>query len=146
MVLRPPISTQTDTLFPYTTLFRSIPPAQPRAAADRGQRRLVAVLAADGQQVVVVDRRQLHADPHFAGDGLGHRTVADDKHVGRTAELVVDGATHVGLRQSRSHPSSTPWHVRPYPTHLPGAPSPLHKPRRMATRCARHTKITNKNT
>src|SRR3546814_1794363 len=25
MILRPPISTRTDTLFPYTTLFRSIP-------------------------------------------------------------------------------------------------------------------------
>src|SRR3546814_9303374 len=65
--------------------------AQSLAAADRGQRRLVAVLAAHGQQVVVVDRRQLHADPHFAGGGLGHRTVAGDKHVGRIAELMVGG-------------------------------------------------------
>src|SRR3546814_3476340 len=29
MILRPPRSTRTDTLFPYTTLFRSPPPAQP---------------------------------------------------------------------------------------------------------------------
>src|SRR3546814_7756749 len=29
MIRRPPRSTRTDTLFPYTTLFRSFPPAQP---------------------------------------------------------------------------------------------------------------------
>src|SRR3546814_1474254 len=28
MIRRPPRSTRTDTLFPYTTLFRSIPPAR----------------------------------------------------------------------------------------------------------------------
>src|SRR3546814_13023451 len=32
MIRRPPRSTRTDTLFPYTTLFRS-----PRAAPERGQ-------------------------------------------------------------------------------------------------------------
>src|SRR3546814_2880900 len=44
MIRRPPRSTRTDTLFPYTTLFRSDGPA------DRGCRRL--------QQRV--DRRRLH--------------------------------------------------------------------------------------
>src|SRR3546814_13747186 len=35
MIRRPPISTRTDTLFPYTTLFRSPPDtAQPAPAAD----------------------------------------------------------------------------------------------------------------
>src|SRR3546814_1610115 len=37
MIRRPPRSTRTDTLFPYTTLFRSNPPgAMPRAATGRG--------------------------------------------------------------------------------------------------------------
>src|SRR3546814_1001845 len=35
MIRRPPRSTRTDTLFPYTTLFRSNPP---RAARDRDRR------------------------------------------------------------------------------------------------------------
>src|SRR3546814_11844029 len=35
MIRRPPRSTRTDTLFPYTTLFRSAPPAAP--TADRGR-------------------------------------------------------------------------------------------------------------
>src|SRR3546814_20122791 len=33
MIRRPPRSTRTDTLFPYTTLFRSSPPATPHKAA-----------------------------------------------------------------------------------------------------------------
>src|SRR3546814_5403984 len=36
MIRRPPRSTRTDTLFPYTTLFRSLPPRR----ADRDDRRL----------------------------------------------------------------------------------------------------------
>src|SRR3546814_9928142 len=35
MIRRPPRSTRTDTLFPYTTLFRS-PPGSPRAPAPDG--------------------------------------------------------------------------------------------------------------
>src|SRR3546814_18323143 len=31
-IRRPPRSTRTDTLFPYTTLFRSLPPARPGPA------------------------------------------------------------------------------------------------------------------
>src|SRR3546814_2533398 len=34
MILRPPRSTRTDTLFPYTTLFRSPPPSHGPAPAD----------------------------------------------------------------------------------------------------------------
>src|SRR3546814_5472076 len=39
MIRRPPRSTRTDTLFPYTTLFRSCP-APPRRAPADGSRRL----------------------------------------------------------------------------------------------------------
>src|SRR3546814_13302110 len=35
MIRRPPRSTRTDTLFPYTTLFRSHPPARRRGAQGR---------------------------------------------------------------------------------------------------------------
>src|SRR3546814_3621126 len=37
MIRRPPISTRTDTLFPYTTLFRSAP-SPPRRAGENGLR------------------------------------------------------------------------------------------------------------
>src|SRR3546814_13699237 len=34
MIRRPPRSTRTDTLFPYTTLFRSVPGEQSRSVGD----------------------------------------------------------------------------------------------------------------
>src|SRR3546814_7143889 len=37
MIRRPPRSTRTDTLFPYTTLFRSAPAGEPAAQARGGQ-------------------------------------------------------------------------------------------------------------
>src|SRR3546814_4935763 len=43
MIRRPPRSTRTDTLFPYTTLFRSLPRRRVDDGADRGGG------AADGQ-------------------------------------------------------------------------------------------------
>src|SRR3546814_1610895 len=48
MIRRPPRSTRTDTLFPYTTLFRSLPGV---AAADRERQivgKLVGALGIDG--------------------------------------------------------------------------------------------------
>src|SRR3546814_1680245 len=36
MIRRPPIATRTDTLFPYTTLFRSRPPMDWRRAIRQG--------------------------------------------------------------------------------------------------------------
>src|SRR3546814_13211348 len=39
MIRRPPRSTRTDTLFPYTTLFRSIEPDQPEGHFGRDLRR-----------------------------------------------------------------------------------------------------------
>src|SRR3546814_10208493 len=38
MIRRPPRSTRTDTLLPYTTLFRSTPPAPPEAWQGGGRR------------------------------------------------------------------------------------------------------------
>src|SRR3546814_992137 len=37
MIRRPPRSTRTDTLFPYTTLFRSDDPARQRVGQDRSE-------------------------------------------------------------------------------------------------------------
>src|SRR3546814_9357705 len=47
MIRRPPRSTRTDTLFPYTTLFRSLPKAAPRSK-DRTFRRSRLIDAARG--------------------------------------------------------------------------------------------------
>src|SRR3546814_1991759 len=71
MIRRPPRSTRTDTLFPYTTLFRSRPAASAQAAADaaaakedkldRGHpRRLALVLTVILPVVVIILRSEEH--------------------------------------------------------------------------------------
>src|SRR3546814_12609434 len=66
MVLRPPRSTRTDTLFPYTTLFRSRP-------ADRRDRAHPAYATAGRRH-----RRRLldHAGPRACVRSLGHHRAA----------------------------------------------------------------------
>src|SRR3546814_7916710 len=56
MIRRPPRSTRTDTLFPYTTLFRS-PGAVPGAGCRRPDRHLAARL----RLLPCARRRELHA-------------------------------------------------------------------------------------
>src|SRR3546814_3309099 len=58
MILRPPISTRTDTLFPYTTLFRS---------KDR---------AVQGREIIVVYRHDL-AEPRLHHLGIFADRLAD---------------------------------------------------------------------
>src|SRR3546814_8185916 len=55
MIRRPPRSTRTDTLFPYTTLFRSPHDRRRSAYAGGGTRKR--------------RRRRLHGPPAFAGRG-----------------------------------------------------------------------------
>src|SRR3546814_331220 len=79
MIRRPPRSTRTDTLFPYTTLFRSLP-----AELDAGQRRdLVRDFAEDirDRYGVAVDAA-IHA-PHDYGDDRNHHA-----HVMTTTRVV----------------------------------------------------------
>src|SRR3546814_14964772 len=57
MIRRPPRSTRTDTLFPYTTLFRS------REAADRPQGRELAC-----HRIAVAEQLRLEGDPLFRSE------------------------------------------------------------------------------
>src|SRR3546814_1186194 len=75
MIRRPPRSTRTDTLFPYTTLFRSVrkpgarPPASPASThSDKGEHRIAKLLARAG----VASRREIErmiAEGRIARDG-----------------------------------------------------------------------------
>src|SRR3546814_11896950 len=75
-IRRPPRSTRTDTLFPYTTLFRSFGSqhsfdrkvAQPR---DCGSRSFNAVRISDGSAqhlISAADAEDMPAPPHMGGD------------------------------------------------------------------------------
>src|SRR3546814_20273292 len=50
MIRRPPRSTRTDTLFPYTTLFRSLQLAEPDGEAERQRQDQDAELALDAEE------------------------------------------------------------------------------------------------
>src|SRR3546814_21200447 len=60
MIRRPPRSTRTDTLFPYTTLFRSLALAVFMANDDRSARRLVT------EKAVFRDLEHTATENHFA--------------------------------------------------------------------------------
>src|SRR3546814_5418097 len=97
MIRRPPRSTRTDTLFPYTTLFRSIAGAA-RAAARlvvgqvRARARIVRLLGFPG------DEAALHVDLPAAGAGAVHAMGGAHNLVRLPAEavLVLPGAALVG--------------------------------------------------
>src|SRR3546814_5772759 len=105
MIRRPPRSTRTDTLFPYTTLFRSI---------QRAVRRRDRVPALVALEYVGVDLLE-----HFRGDRTGHQVA--DLLVGRpdvleehvlavralaqwvSAEVHVERADRTSTRLNSSH-------------------------------------------
>src|SRR3546814_5600380 len=64
MIRRPPRSTRTDTLFPYTTLFRSVEPVLLRAGGP------------EKRQV----QRLGHVSPSIPNYSSGNTTVADTLH------------------------------------------------------------------
>src|SRR3546814_13876771 len=130
MILRPPRSTRTDTLFPYTTLFRSeTTTAAPDVECDPSDADNIAV-ATDDATVTVEDAEQvilaasdslLDADdlePHGSGqtgEPTGH--LAD----GRTTEVDVSNAPPGNLLPTLALPATTPAHG---PARGPNTPPP----------------------
>src|SRR3546814_12447207 len=98
MILRPPISTRTATLFPYTTLFRSedlrrvidlvadrelanvrahlLDHARDVMADDRGQRHVIRVVALADLVVERIDGSGVHRPPHLERTDFCHRRLA----------------------------------------------------------------------
>src|SRR3546814_11629978 len=70
MIRRPPRSTRTDTLFPYTTLFLSFPGRPPRRPAllDRRARRTAAVVAPAGLAPHIAELVLPRRRPHLLRD------------------------------------------------------------------------------
>src|SRR3546814_2700137 len=81
MIRRPPRSTRTDTLFPYTTLFRSI---------SRGH------FDMEAKHVVVPDLQRLNACPF---------TVACFQRRNRTASIATRRTQFIERRRSEEHTS-----------------------------------------
>src|SRR3546814_15273325 len=74
MIRRPPRSTRTDTLFPYTTLFRSVPRRRDRRPVERGIADIllaVRIADADLQRIDPVAALELVIDVGLQCEFLG---------------------------------------------------------------------------
>src|SRR3546814_13853627 len=88
MIRRPPSSTRTDTLFPYTTLVRSFaqdPSTEPYEDAERHNRARVIMAVHDAVRMLGTDNPVSLLDP----DGLYDRTVYTDMVVHQLNELKI---------------------------------------------------------
>src|SRR3546814_6242873 len=88
MIRRPPRSTRTDTLFPYTTLFRSPLVGAQREVEGSGVLQQVDALHAAGEALEVVVLQQLRGG-HRQREG-GEREVQPAQPQGRKAEQEAD--------------------------------------------------------
>src|SRR3546814_15238283 len=70
MIRRPPRSTRTDTLFPYTTLFRSLDPVREARGADEVEIIAAALIALGIAGVGRDFRRELEGQRHARGEIL----------------------------------------------------------------------------
>src|SRR3546814_17535593 len=78
MIRRPPGSTRTDTLFPDTTLFRSLDPAIDRRMVDRNaafRQHFLKVAIADRIATIPAHRPQDHITLEMAPLEIRHRSV-----------------------------------------------------------------------
>src|SRR3546814_19215752 len=110
MIRRPPRSTRTDTLFPYTTLFRSNPASRrevrPRYSAKPGERRVhrtVEILGSPRRGVVVHHAEHAEGGGHMRLDHrLGKRCRQDRVHgIAAVAQDIGGDARHDGVRGNR---------------------------------------------
>src|SRR3546814_20930025 len=117
MIRRPPRSTRTDTLFPYTTLFRSLRPGHPRRRlAPVAAQRAAAELRADRLQPLVPDASRA-ALPAPRGRIPHHRHLRDQTPVvmksappQRTPAAARDHTSHAAWPAPDTHHHPTPYH------------------------------------
>src|SRR3546814_185813 len=97
MIRRPPRSTRTDTLFPYTTLFRS-----DRFRKGEGRFELAGALGADADDLAVVDVEATLADEVVVDHRVEVRVVHDVVHM--AVDVVVHPARRDGEEVRKAHP------------------------------------------
>src|SRR3546814_17647180 len=108
MIRRPPRSTRTDTLFPYTTLFRSLPADADQRLRDRAAERVAGAGEDDDVGRVFLDR-----DLHRQREIIGREN------------LVVEGVIPDFGRIARE---AAPAMAAPVDQRAPGPPDPQRRP------------------
>src|SRR3546814_2419405 len=106
MIRRPPRSTRTDTLFPYTTLFRSLLPAEeaesPSAPVDR-------VDELDGLRIVTLDT---------SVPGFHHGEIRSEEHTSELQSLMRISYAVFCLKKKKPTKSTIPRYTQPQSTIL----------------------------
>src|SRR3546814_16858922 len=107
MIRRPPRSTRTDTLFPYTTLFRSkwarsrvLLTTRVESATDTNGRSLCIAVEDDGpgiadEQIERVMQRGVRGDEQVQGHGIGLAIVQDIVR-NYSGQMMVDRSPELG--------------------------------------------------
>src|SRR3546814_1615012 len=92
MIRRPPRSTRTDTLFPYTTLFRSVEQHPERRILDRPALHLLDLIVDHRQPAAVADDQQRHAllilEADLAGALQRQRARRSEEHTSELQSLM----------------------------------------------------------
>src|SRR3546814_2590563 len=95
MIRRPPRSTRTDTLFPYTTLFRSDRPLDENGVADRLVLRNESVIpqaplqeAGRGFRELEFDAEAAEHGPKASGAGVERRFARSEEHTSELQSLM----------------------------------------------------------
>src|SRR3546814_3974523 len=108
MIRRPPRSTRTDTLFPYTTLFRSGEglvgePAHPDLSPLGRQ-----VVGSDGVDVLVGHDGEPHRDQLGVTDGLGSGRPRSEEHTSELQSLMrISYAVFCLKKKNKNHRRQT---------------------------------------
>src|SRR3546814_1904089 len=128
MIRRPPRSTRTDTLFPYTTLFRSILCIDPRLAIPGD----IAHAGGGRTAARAIDALGILAARHFQAIGragefnpLHHNRWPVFQSPGRTAKQIAHSGKHHSRLAAGLAPRSEPRFLRPESERQPvGTPVP----------------------
>src|SRR3546814_18240021 len=126
MIRRPPRSTRTDTLFPYTTLFRSPPPRSPRSPRSVPTRSPRA-RSASSCWLISMRRRIARLPPDAQArsgtDGTdGRRLLSGGRRHDRAVEFVLEAADPPVRLPALAHTAPT------QPVHALATRPPPHPP------------------
>src|SRR3546814_1419029 len=122
MIRRPPRATRTDTLLPYTTLFRSHPPearqrppadigASHEASGDRRQARLLRRHRHDGRPLGHARAPRERSGPPLA-DGICGPSLRSEEHTSELQSLMRISYAVFCLKTTNTTTSSTLTHIK----------------------------------
>src|SRR3546814_13957510 len=125
MIRRPPRSTRTDTLFPYTTLFRSPRPRRPNRCGRLTARALLPDAGRMGDRYFHPRHPNLELllrrSPDFAYAGIGHNGGrSEERRVGKSGSVRVDLGGRRIIKKKKAtiikvrHTTDTPLSKIPY--------------------------------